>query len=273
MLTKVKATSAQGSILDLPFSDPSGGIVVEKIDGLDPVKATIVSSSVALMDGSQYQSSRRDNRNLVLTLPLKAEYTNDTVRGLRNKLYSFFMPKSEVSLLFSSDDFPDVSISGRVESFEAPLFTQDPKATISMLCFDPDFKEALATQVSSSTTSGTDEITIDYDGTVESGIQFHMDINQALSGFVIYHTPPDNVLRRLDFVEPLSVGDSLDISTVSGAKGATLTRAGSTSSLLYGISPYSNWIELQPGINKLRVYATGTAMPYTITYETRHGGL
>jgi hypothetical protein len=75
------------------------------------------------------------------------------------------------------------------------------------------------------------------------------------------------------FAEPLIAGDVLTISTVSGNKHATLTRAGSDSSLLFGVAPDASWINLFPGPNYIRVYTEGAAIPYTITYTSKVGGL
>ena len=43
MITMIQAINAQGELLSLPLDDISNGFSVEDIDGLDPVKATIVS--------------------------------------------------------------------------------------------------------------------------------------------------------------------------------------------------------------------------------------
>jgi hypothetical protein len=83
----------------------------------------------------------------------------------------------------------------------------------------------------------------------------------------------DGTMGTMEFIAPLSANDVLTISTVPRAKGATLTRLGSDSSILYGIPGYSSWITLYPGENYLRVYATGASVPYTIEYTNRYGAL
>jgi len=80
-------------------------------------------------------------------------------------------------------------------------------------------------------------------------------------------------MQQLDFAAPLLSGDEIRISTVPGEKGAWLTRASVESSVLYGIPPQSGWPYFEQGTNELRVYATGTAIPYTVEYITRYGGL
>jgi hypothetical protein len=278
MLTKVEVRTRQGDLLSLPLElEDSYGYPVLDISGLDPVKATLVSSSFAQLDGEQYHSSRRQTRNIKLQLGLDPDPETETVRALRKKLYNFFMPKSEVTLRFYDNEDGDIletNIVGRVESCEAALFTAEPAVDISVMCFDPDFFEITPETTSGSTTSGETPMTIEYVGTVETGIELTLNVNRSLAGFTVYHVPPNDGIRTLDFANvPLVAGDVLKISTVTGAKGATLTRAGVTSSVLYGISPQSNWLELMPGTNTIRVYATGADIPLAIEYINKYGGL
>lgn len=275
MLTQVEVRTDQGALLTLPLQDVSQGLIVEDIQGLDPVKATIVSSSFAQLDGEQYQSSRREKRNLIIKLALEPDYAVGSVQGLRNLLYQFFMPKSRVRLRFFSVDQPTVDIEGRVETFVAPKFTKEPSATMSILCFDPDFRTPTPVIVPGTTVASGLETTHNYLGTVETGFVFRLMVDRNISEFTIYHRPSDDSLRALEFQAPtpMIAGDVLTISTQPGNKYATLTRAGIDTSILYGISPQSNWINLFPGPNKLRVYAEGAAVPYSIEYTTKYGGL
>lgn len=273
MITMMEVRTPQGTLLSLPLADTSSGIIVQEINGLDPVKATLVSSSFAMMDGAQYQTSRRDLRNITMTLGLSPDYVVNSVRDLRSRLMQFFMPKSQVSLRFYMDDGLIVDILGRVESFETPLFTQEPKVDISILCFDPDFMGTAPVDLTGSTVSTSVETHVVYEGTVETGFVFTLNVDRTLTEFTIYNRPPDNSIRSLDFQASLIAGDVLTISTIPGAKSVMLNRSGADSSLLYGMSPQSNWIEFFPGDNYLQVYAVGAAIPYGIEYTARYGGL
>lgn len=275
MLDKVEVYTEQGVLLNLPMQDISEGYAIQSIDGLDPVKATIVSSAFAQMDGEQYQSSRRDKRNLVITLGLEPDYAVGTVQDLRKRLYGFFMPKSRVRLRFFHTGEPTVEIYAMVESMDSNKFTMDPTATISLLCFDPDFYNPTPVIFAGNTTSSTTETTHVYPGSVETGIVFRLFVNRPLMEFTIYHRPPDDTLRSMQFGTGASLvaNDVVEISTSRGNKYVTLTRSGVKAPYLYGISPQSDWINLFPGSNKLRVYATGAVIPYEIEYTTKYGGL
>lgn len=277
MLTVVEARNRQGALLALPLDDISDGLVLAEVEGLDPVKATIVSSSFAGADGSQYLSARREDRNVKLVVELQPDYITTSVRDLRKRLYNYFMTKAEVNLRFYDSDGLIVEIWGRVESCETALFTQEPTVNVSIICFDPDFLDLNPIQMngmtSASTTDEAGKLHIPYAGTVEAGVKLVLNVDRPLTEFTLYHNPPDGTTRQMDFAESLVAGDVLTISTVFGSKYATLTRAGNDTPILYGISPQSNWIELMQGDNDLRLYAAGAAIPFNITYTTRYGGL
>lgn len=273
-MSKVEVRTGLGMLLTLPLDDYTNGYVVEEILGLDPVKATIASSTFATLDGGILQNRRREMRNIILKLRLEPNYAITSVRALRNHLYSFFETKMDVSLRFFMLDGLTVDISGVVESCEAPPFSEEPGMQVSILCPDPDFLALDPVVVSGEETVSTlDEFVITYEGTVPTGILFQLNLNRSESDFTIYQRPPDNVLRQLDFAASLVNLDVLKINTVPGNKYITLTRSGSDTSLLYGMSPTSKWITLMPGDNNFRVYATGAAIPFTITYTPRYGGL
>lgn len=275
MLTMFDVQNPQGDLQVFRLDDDEDDYVVANIEGLDPVKATLVTSSFANQDGSQYHSSKRESRNIKITIELNPDYIQDSVSELRSRLYRYFMPKTEVKFRFYLDNGDYLWISGRVESFETPLFTNEPTVVISIFCFNPDFFDPRAVFVDGMTTSGVDEMALPYSGTVETGVNFTLNVNRALSSFSIYHRPPDGILRTMDFVfsTPLSAGDVLRFSSIPGAKGVTLTHGGSDAPALYTLSPQSPWLELQPGDNSIRVYTSGAAIPYIIDYTNKHGGM
>lgn len=276
MLTRVEVRNDHGNLLNLSLQEILGGFIVEEIQGLDPVAATIVSSSFAQLDGEQYQSSRREKRNLVMRLALEPGVDEaSSVQAMRSTLYKYFMPKQKVRLRFFSIGFPTVDIEGRIESFDAPQFVQEPTATISILCLDPDFKSQYLIYQSGNTVGSVAETTLNYAGSVETGFLFKLNVNRPISEFTIYHRPASDSLRVMEFqtAEPLRAGDVISISTQPGDKYATLTRAGIVTSVLYCVSSQASWSNLFPGPNKLRIFAEGAGIPYTIEYYTKFGGL
>lgn len=273
MLTQVEVRNAAGTLLTLVLDDVSDGYVLESVDGLDPVKATITSSSFAGLDGVQFQNARREARNILMKIGFEPDYGSNSARSLRNDLYAWFMPKAAVNLRFFDSEGPTVEINGHVESFEAPLFVKEPRGDISIMCDVPDLVELTTETGSGNTVSDTTEFLINYTGTSETGIKFTLNLNRAESDFVIYHRRPDNQITSLEFNASLLDLDVLTIDTNVGRKGIILTRSAVQSSLLYGRSPRSDWFALQQGENYFRFYATGAAIPFDYEYTNRYGGM
>lgn len=271
MLTQVDVRTSQGSLLSLPLEEATSGFVVQNIDGLGPVKATLVTTSFAGLNGTQYLGSSTEDRNIKFRLGLDPDV--EPVRDVRARLYNFFMPRRSVDLTFRHDDGFTVNISGRIESCEPPLFVKEPVVDISIICFDSDFYDPVPAVLRGSTVSDSTDFTIDYPGTVETGITFNLEVNRPVSAFTIYNTTPEGVLRTMDFSAPLPAGSLLTITTMPGQKTARLRNGTVESSLVYAVSPQSEWIDLQPGVNKLRVYAEGLGIPTVFTYYNRYGGL
>lgn len=274
MLSEIEIHNDQGEQIVLELVDVSDGIAVLDISGLDPVKANIVTSSSATQDGVQYHAASRGERNILLKLGFEPDYSEQSVAEIRRRVYDFFMPKAPVDMIFRAlPDYPDLSISGRIESCDAPLFTNDPGATVSILCFNPDFYDAIENTVSGDTVTDNTNMVIEYVGSVETGIEFAMQVDRDLTEFTIYNTSGDGVIQRLDFASPLLDGDLLWISTVPGAKAVKRTRSGIEIPLLYGVSPQSSWIQLTRGDNNFRVQAEGLAIGYAVSFTTKYGGL
>jgi len=273
MLTRVEVRTSRGTLLSLPMADVSDGIVIDEIEGLGPVKATLVSSSFANEDGAQFHSSRREPRNIKFKFSLEPDYINMSVEDVRDRLYSFFMPESTIQLRFFKHTGFFADIEGVVESADPEIFTDEPEMNISVMCYKPDFVVPAATPITGLTTSGVELRSVQYDGTVDTGIAFELRPDRPVSAFTIYHNPPDGTLRQMDFSLPMVAGDKLSVSTVRGAKSVMHKRAGVERSVLYALSPQSPWLELVHGENKLRVYAAGVGIPWTINRIDKYGGL
>lgn len=273
MLKQLDITTRRGTSLSFDMFENDSGYQVADIEGLGPVKATLVSSNFAGMDGAQFQSASRGPRNIKLILDLEPDGVTDTFTSLRTRLDSYFMTKSQIKMRFFKTSGLYLDIIGVVEDLSAPIFVEDPTVTISIMCFLPDFLDPRTVALDGVTVPGETLTEIDYPGTVETGTLLILNVNRPLSDFTIYNTGEDGFLQQLDFSGALLSGDTLTISSVKGSKGITLIRSGVTTSFLYGKTPQSSWIELNEGLNNFRVYAPGDPIPYELQYTVRYGGI
>jgi hypothetical protein len=255
--------------------DSSNGYVVKEIDGLDPVNASLTTSSLAQVDGAQPQNARRDVRNITIKLGLEPDYLSTTVQSLRSALYDWFMTKSLIGLKFYLDGVLFAVSSGQVETCTNSMFSADPEVDISILCYDPDLYGPAQIELDSSTVSTTDTTAINYAGTSDAGVIFTLNINRSLDSVALYNTAPDNTIQQfaLSGTGAFVSGDILTINTIPGQKSVTLTRASITSSVLFYVDDSAAWITLQKGVNEFRAFASGAAIPFTLTYTPLFGGI
>lgn len=272
MLNKLDITNRRSMTLSLSMIENDSGYQMADIEGLDPVKAILVSTSYANQNGEQYQGSTRGPRDVKITLDLQPD-GESTFTTLREGLYTYLMPESEVRLRFYKDSGLFVDLVGVVETHSSPQFKEDPNVVVGVRCFQPDFLDPRVVIRSGSSVDGTVNTAIDYPGNLEASTIIRLYVNRTLEDFSIYNTPEDGILRQMDFSGSLIAGDELIISSIRGAKGITLRRASVSSSYLWGRTPQSAWIEIFEGVNQFRVYASGDPIPYELEYVVRYGGI
>jgi Phage tail protein RIFT-related domain len=275
VLTAVNVINAVGDSLVLSILDNSNGYTVREITGLDPVNATLTSSSMAQIDGAQFQNARRDTRNIVIKLGLDPDYSEQTVASLRSNLYNYLMPKENITLQFEIDGNYVYTCAGQVETFENAMFSADPEIDISILCYDPDFYFISTSEVDVETVDGTVQTAIDYPGTSDTGFIFSMTLTDDLpDGFALYNTPPANENQSLVIEASLLTGDIVTVNTIQGQKSITLNRAGNESSLLYALQIGYTWLFFHKGVNYFRASADAEdPIPGTIIYTSKFGGI
>lgn len=275
--TMVVVGDGSSGTLTVQLGDISGGINLENIDGLDPVKATLTSTNYAQQAGAILQSVRRETRNIVIKLGIVPDPATQTVSSIKKKIYSIFREGTQVLMKFYDDD-PDTPVSdgyqiyGWVETCTGPIFTQTPEVNISVMCFDPDFFDPAIVNVTGLTTTST-PTPINYVGTTETGLTFTLNVNRTLGEFQINQVDPDGNTWTMDVVALLQTGDVVTISTAPGNKTANLLRAGVTSSLVYAVSPQATWLQLSPGSNTIQFTASGDPVPGSLSYKNLFGSV
>lgn len=272
MLSKLDVTNRRGMTLSLEMEENDSGYQIADIEGLDPVKAILVTTSYAGHNGEQYQSSRRGPRDVKLILDLQPD-GESTFSSLREGLYAYLMPQQLVRLRFYKESGLYVDLTGVVETHSSPQFAEDPIVTVSVHCSQPDFLDPRVVIRTGNSVSTSANTPIDYPGNLDASTIIRLFINRTLSDFTIYNTPEDGILRKMDFSGALIAGDELIISSVQGSRGVTLKRSGVSSSYLYGRTPQSAWIELFEGVNQFRIFATGDPIPYELEYVVRYGAV
>jgi len=284
VLTEVKAFSSWRSAPLLPLVEGARAeadlIQVRNIDGLDPVKASINTTPYGAVDGTSFVGSSVAGRNIVLTLHPNPDWDTWTYESLRRVLYSYFMPKREVKLVFYSDDMPPVEISGRVESTEINIFSRDPELQVSIVCPDPYFISHEPVVVTGQTVRGGGAITtIEYNGTVEAGINVKVTSVTAPDPTDIAIQIGDPLLEYTYFAVDAGVTSSMffEMSSIPMRKYVqnVVLGTGVITNLLSKVTVQegSSWPVLQPGENEFCVITDQGVQDWELRYFERFGGL
>lgn len=123
--------------MEVSFSDTFSPFLLEDCDGIYTVKNTVTTSENTMTDGSTYQGSTTQMRNIVLTLRDHPKADHQENRSL---LYNLFKPKSPGTLVYLENDKAESrSIEYYVESIDIDGANRARQATISLLCPDPFF--------------------------------------------------------------------------------------------------------------------------------------
>lgn len=273
MLNYLDVRNARSQTLRLYLGDSlsNNGILIENIEGLGPVQAAITSSSNATVDGSSYQSSRRETRNIVLSLSLIPDYVTQDIDDVKAIIYQFFMPKSKITLTFDTTHLGVVTIDGYVETAEEERFTMEPTVSISIMCMDPDFISPTSRVLNKSYTGASGALVVDYKGTTETGYALSFVSTSALDGLTIMHLMPDTTSAQAQIKTVIPANSNITLVTIPGQKQLQM---GASMSLLSAIPASYSWPKLQPGSNTMLINLPG-GVPGTImlTYKERFGAI
>lgn len=252
---------------------------VYKIEGLNPPKATINSSVNTTTDGSSINSTRLENRNIVVYVTIDGDAEKNRIN-----LYKYFPVKKTVSLHFKNDT-RDVYIKGVVELIECDLFTNRQVAQISIICPQPYFKAAadlvsafgdISSMFEFPFSIGSDGMefsiistnqrkNIVNTGDVETGVIIELFALGTVLNPVIYNVLTGEHLR---FNFTMSASDKLVINTNIGEKSITLIRDGLTYNAMGYMSPDSKWFTLSSGDNIFTYNAESGTSNLQITFTT-----
>ena len=233
-----------------------------KIDGLEPPKASLNFSEMANYDGSIFNSSRLENRNIVLYIKI-----HNPAEENRINLYKYFQMKKQVRIYYENNS-RSVYIDGYVETFECGYFELNQTVQISIICNDPYWKEEQKTEIEFSRVIGLFEFPMDIppegiefstvqtelstfieNSEIETGvtIEFRANTNNILNPKFINRTTQEYFSVRFDMRQ----GDIIRVNTRRGNKSVTLIRNGTETNIINDMIRGSTWLQLAPGINEL----------------------
>lgn len=282
MIRYLKVTNHLDQSLTMDLARPKlSGLAVRDIDGLGTVKANISSTDAAGLDGSMFNSSRANKRNIVLQLGYIPFPDIETSRLLT---YKYFPLQRPIRLEMGSDH-RTVYVNGRVEHNTPDIFSPLAGCQISVVClgsylYDVTPSVTVFSSVTqlfefpfyndhptdpliefSSLTAETEKSVI-YEGDAPVGMLITIHASGPASNIMITDSDTlesifiDSALLIAQTGDDIHEGDEIRISTVKGDKYARLIRDGQTINILNVLGDDPAWFQLERGDNLFAYTAT-----------------
>lgn len=234
---------------------------VFQVDGLNPPKAQINLSQIAGLDGSQFNSSKLETRNIVIYIKL-----NGNIEKNRLYLNTFFSTKHKCKIFYKNES-RNVYIEGFVESNQYTSFTNNEIVQVSIICPNPYFKnvDEIVDDISKAiaafhfpfainigdpipfSTLDTSKTTNVYnDSESETGVIIEVDFYGSVNTLLIRNTETGEAFT-LNY--PFKSNDQIIIDTNKGEKSITLIREGSKYNIFTAIRKGSTFFQLSIGDN------------------------
>lgn len=239
--------------------------VIESIDGLDPPDAVINTTRNANADGSVFNSSYVDNRQITITLAI-----NGPAESNRIQLYKYFKAKYPVTLYYKNDT-RNVYITGYVQNIQIEFFQKKQIAQITIICPQPFFNASTNEVINFSSVNPlfefpfsitepipfSDIVTeqekdIVNTGDVDTGLIVYLQARGPVTNPTVYNIDTNEYFKlSLSMVR----GDVVFINTKKKEKTVQLTRNGETTNIIGSLQNGSTWFVINPGDNLFTVTA------------------
>lgn len=250
------------------------------------VSNNVVTSANTMTDGSTYQGSTTNQRNIVITAEFDQDY-----QARRDFLYKCFKPKTPGTLIYTEDG-GQRQIDYYVESIDIDETGVSRNATISLVCPDPFFKDMQDVTVTMSGwepcfefphefTEDQEEFGVRIEELVKTigndsaadyiGIEIYMEATGCVKNPALYHVQQDIHIKvgTESFPLILEPGDAVKITTGTNEKNVYLVSGGNTEKINEYLDEESEFIQLVHGQNTF-IYDADEGIDYlnvTIKYR------
>jgi phage-related protein len=280
VLTEVKAYSSWASaptlLLDQDGRPETDLVQIRNIEGLEPVKASVNTSLFGSVDGAAYTGASVPNRNIVLTIHPNPDWHTWKYEDLRKLIYSYFMSKKPVRLVFYNDEDSPVEIFGIVESVDNSIFSKDQEFNVSVICPDPYFTSLDPKVITGqSIRSGGAPRVVTYNGSVETGIRVKVSFSSGTAPTTIGIQVGDPKVSYFNVTATVGSTLYLDMSSVAMQKYVQNVSIGSgvITNLLSKMQEGSKWPLFEQGDNNFSVITDQGVQDWELSFYERFGGL
>lgn len=251
MIKTLSVNNKRGKSRSFTLGAVNAGILLERVDGMDPINADLSFADLASA-GVHFIGSHTGKRNPVLTFSLKRT-PGKSMEAIRKELYTYFFPGRPVDLTVTSE-LQAGTISGYVESVSPSIFEKEPTLIVSIICMEPYIKNSLIGNQSIILPKNEVAGNLIYQGTVDTGLTIEITVGTVpshLPSFFEFResitgtgqnlsksfTVSESAVQGASGIEGyrFQTGDVFTFNTTPGKKSGTLRRNGSTYNIFNAI--------------------------------------
>lgn len=276
----IKIENARGEVLNLS-ADPR---YVPILTGTGPPKATINRSKVALKHGTKYNSSTKDERNLLLTVYFKGD-----IARARLNLYNFINTGEYIKVYYTADSL-DVWTEGYIETAEVDPWTLNENMQASIICPESDWRDIGESYTNASavealfefpfavtidgvelSSTDTSRSTVVYNnGNAETSVKIELVATLRSLQPRIYNLTTG---QYMGFYVDMLPGDRLVVTTETGKKSVTHIRDGVETNYIDTIMEGSDFLTLAVGANEFSYTVDEGEMELHIYHTNLYSGV
>lgn len=253
----------------LELTDESRGIIIDRVEGLSPVKAEHSTASSPYRDGAVLTNVHIGVRNIAVYLEI-----DRNVEENKALLYRLFRKKKEGTLYYKSAT-RDVYIKGYVEDITPDQHSNPVTVQLIIVCFDPYWEDAQAiiTEIARDIPQLHFKLaiteprpfgiyqennvqTLSNDGDEALGMLIHIYSSGRAEIPKIYN---DETGEFFEVGLELFAGDELVINTKDGEHSITLIRSAQEFNVFNAMTKGSTWLKADVGVNTFGATASNGA--------------
>lgn len=261
-MLKITATNLYGNTLQVTQNSLFRTVAA----GLNQPTAAVFLADLATKDGSIYNSSKLNNRNVILTI-----WPNGYgVEAARHELYKVFKSSRYVRLDVETGS-RSCWCEGYIESAESDFDSAAQEMQFSIVCPDPFLRAK--TPVTAAVAAAATPVTIVNSGDFDCGAEYTITATGACTGLSITNATTG---QTFGINITMAAGDSLKLTTVRGSLSLTYTASGHDPvNILNLMADGSEWPMLNPGNNSVSFNAAegGANASMSVSFTPLYGGI
>lgn len=261
---------------------------IKSISGLDPPEASINKTKLANSDGSEFNSAFLNDRQIIITMAIESPAELN-----RNNLYTYLKSKKKVKIHYKNG-IRDVYTEGIIQKVDVSFFEKKEIAQITIDCVNPyflneedsnadisavqalfEFPFMISEPIPFSEIEAAEPVQVINKGNDQTGVIITLTAyRHSVAGNISITNLNNNMTFKIN--RGISAGDQIVVNSIRGEKSLYYISNGVKTNILNSMDRTSQWIVLEPGINRIVIeesHSEEAEITAEITFTPKYQGV